>query len=102
MGDGNLAFPAQKLDRPHFTQVHAYGIVRAVDCFLLLFGNGAACSTIAIAILVCLIDGFRLVLGAVAAVLAGFLIFDDTDRSEEHPSELQSLMCISYAVISMH
>src|SRR3546814_19027973 len=68
LGDGNLAFPAQKLDRTHFTQVHAYGIVRAVDCFLLLFGNGAACSTIAIAILVCLIAGFRLALGAVVAL----------------------------------
>src|SRR3546814_5441581 len=69
LGDGNLAFPAQKLDRPHFTQVHAYGVVRAIDCFLLLFVNGAACSTVAIAILVCLIDSFRLVLGAVVAVL---------------------------------
>src|SRR3546814_13246743 len=79
--------------RPHFTQVHAYGVVRAIDCFLLLFGNGAACSTVAIAILVCLIDSFRLVLGAVVAVLAGFLIFDDIEAHiiERGPSVLDLL-----------
>src|SRR3546814_10488350 len=43
--------------------------------------------------------GFRI--GCAGAILAKQLLHDDEERSEEHTSELQSLMRISYAVFCL-
>src|SRR3546814_3240909 len=38
----------------------------------------------------------------IASEFGGVLIFEDKARSEEHTSELKSLMCISYAVFCLN
>ena len=39
LGDGDFALAAQQFDGAHFAQIHAHGIVGAIDRFLLLLGD---------------------------------------------------------------
>jgi len=65
--DGDFAFAGQQLDRPHFAQVHAHGVVGAVDDFSGTGGGGD------------LARGGFVGLVTLRCILLGPVIIDDVD-----------------------
>ena len=75
LGDRDFAFAAEQFHRAHFAQVHADGIIGAVDRFFLFFNNSRAAQRVS------RVDGFDFFLGlGFFAVIGGIVIFDDVAR----------------------
>ncbi len=79
LGDGDFAFARQKLNRSHFTQIHADGIICALKCCCrrgCRFGDSARCRSC-----FCNSGAFRsrLFFFIVFVVGFGFVILDDCD-----------------------
>ncbi len=74
LGDGDLALAGEQLHRAHLAQVHADGVVGAVDGFLLGRRGRAGAAVV---------EGIDLLLGGLVlflfVVVRGFLVLDDVD-----------------------
>jgi hypothetical protein len=73
LGDRDLALAGEQLDGAHLAQVHAHGIVRAVDGFLLLLDDEGAALAIGIVVQALI----RIDLGRRRLVVVRFLVLDD-------------------------
>jgi hypothetical protein len=76
LGDGDLALAAEQLDRAHLAQIHAHGIVGAIDRFFLGNSGGESSGGIVAGyfLFLVLIGLLRLL-----AVFASFFVLDDVD-----------------------
>ena len=67
LGNGNLALTAEQFNRSHFAQIHAHGVIGAIQLFCFARGNsnilGACCDQISWA----------------AVFVLDFIVFDNVD-----------------------
>jgi len=77
LGDGDFALTAEQFHRTHFAQIHANGIVGAIDRFLLLFGDQPGRAVIVLRHFIGVVIVILALL--VLTIIAGFFIFDDVD-----------------------